>query len=422
MRAEVITIGTELLHGYVTNRNFETIARELSRVGVEVVFHTTVGDDSERMADSFRAAVHRADVVVATGGLGPTPDDITRKTIATVFRRRLVLDETVLDQIRGRFRSRGIEMPALNESQALIPRGARVIENLRGTAPGLHFSHQDTEIFVLPGVASEAEQMLTQYVVPCLKAHPQALRIGQRVVRTIGLPESAVAERLLGFEAEEPEVRLAYLPHTSGVALTLTAASRDAAVVQALLGRAEARVVERLGSHVYGGEADTLSAVVGRLLSERGLTLATAESLSGGSIGAAVTATPGSSRYFLGGVVAYADDAKEALLGVDGRTLRRHGAVSAEVAERMAAGARSRLSADIGLSATGIAGPEGGTAEKPVGLVFLGLATEEGVRTSRHVFGGSRGEVVARTASYALDLVRRHLLSEASWSGPSSHS
>lgn len=422
MRAEILTIGSELLQGVVPNRNFDLIARHLGRIGVEVVYHTTVGDDSARMAEAFRAATHRADVVVATGGLGPTPDDITRKTIATVFRRRLVLDETVLDRIRLRFRERGIEMPAMNEAQALVPRGARVIENPRGTAPGLHFTHQETDLFVLPGVTSEADQMMTAYVVPYLRGHPQTAHIERRVVRTIGLPESVLAERLQGFESEEPEVRLAYLPHTSGVALGLTAGSPDAAWLAALLDRCEAKLRDRLGIHVYGGEEDTLSSIVGALLDERQLTLATAESLSGGSVGAAVTATPGSSRYYLGGIVAYADEAKESLLGVDVETLRRHGAVSAEVAGAMAMGARSRFGADVAVSTTGIAGPDGGSAEKPVGLVFLGLATADGVRTERHMFGGVRAEVVARTASYALDLVRRHLLPEAAWSGRSSPS
>jgi nicotinamide-nucleotide amidase len=413
MRAEILTIGSELLQGAVANRNFDLIARQLTRIGVEVVFHTTVGDESERMAEAFRAAVHRADVVVATGGLGPTPDDITRKTVAAVFRRRLVLDETVLDQIRGRFRERGIEMPAMNETQALIPRGARVIENARGSAPGLHFTHQETDLFVLPGVTSEAEQMMTTYVLPYLRGRPESTHLERRVVRTIGLAESILAERLQGFEAEEPDVRLAYLPHTSGVALSLTASSLDAAWLGSLLDRCEAKLAERLGIHVYGGEEDTLSSVVGGLLAGRRLTLATAESLSGGSVGAAVTATPGSSRYYLGGIVAYADEAKSALLGVDAGTLRRHGAVSAEVAEEMAVGARSRFRSDLAVSTTGVAGPDGGSAEKPVGLVFLGLADGGGARTVRHVFGGSRAEVVARTASYALDLVRRRLLPES---------
>lgn len=412
MRAEIITIGSELLQGGVSNRNFDLIAARLNRIGVEVVFHTTVGDDSERMAEAFRAAVHRAEVVVSTGGLGPTPDDITRRTLATVFRRRLVLDEAVLDRIRSRFRARGIEMPAINETQALIPRGARVIENERGSAPGIHFTHQEAEIFVLPGVTSEAEEMLSSYVVAFLTGRAQGARLERRLVRTIGLPESVLAERIQDFEAEEPDVRLAYLPGTSGVVLNLTAASRDPVWLAALLDRCEAKLKARLGDLVYGGEGDTLSSVVGSLLARRGLTLATAESLSGGSLGAAVTATPGSSRYYCGGIVAYANEAKESLLGVAPALLRRHGAVSAETAEAMASGARSRLGSDLAVSTTGIAGPDGGSEEKPVGLVFLGLADGAGVRSERHLFPGTRAEIVGRTASYALNLLRRRLLAE----------
>lgn len=422
MRAEVITVGSELLQGLITNRNLDLIARHLARIGVEVVFHTTVGDDSERMCEAFRAAVHRARVVVITGGLGPTPDDITRKTIATVFRRRLVLDEAVLEQIRARFRARGIEMPAMNEAQALIPRGARVIENLRGTAPGLHFAHQEADVFALPGVSAEADQMMTAYVLPFLRALPEPVHLERRMVRTIGLAESVLAERLAGFGVEEPDVRLAYLPQTTGVALCLTASSPDAAWLGALLDRCEAKLRERAGGHAYGGESDTLSSVVGRLLAERRLTLVTAESLSGGSVGAAITSTPGSSAYYLGGIVAYADAAKEALLGVGAETLRLHGAVSAETAEAMASGVRSRFGADLAVSTTGIAGPDGGSAEKPTGLVYIGIATGETSRAERHQFPGTREEVVARTTSYALDLVRRHLIAETAWSGRSSRS
>lgn len=410
MRAEVVTIGSELLQGLSTNRNFERIARHLTRAGVEVVFHTTVGDRSEPMAEALRAAVHRADVVIVTGGLGPTPDDITRRTLATVFRRRLVLDEAVLAQIRARFRARGIEMPVINETQALIPRGARVIENPRGTAPGIHFTHQDVEVFVLPGVTSEMEAMLLAYVLPSLGARPDAGYIRRRFVRTIGLAESVLAERLQGFEAGEPDVRLAYLPGVWGVALCLTAASTDAAWLDALLDRCEAKLRERAGRHAWGGEEDTLPAVVGRLLGDRGLTLAVAESLTGGGVGAAITTVPGSSAWFPGSVVAYADAAKQALLGVPAGTLRRHGAVSAETAEAMAVGARERFGADLAVSTTGIAGPSGGSAEKPVGLVYFGLASAAGVRSKRRLLPGSREEIQARTAAFALDLVRRHLL------------
>ena len=411
MSAEIITIGTELLHGLVRDTNSGRIVEQLASIGIEVHYQTTVGDDTARMAEIFRAAAHRASTVVATGGLGPTSDDLTRKAIATVFRRRLILDEAVLDRIRARFRDRGIEMPAMNESQALVPKDAKIIENPRGTAPGLHFTHGETDFFCLPGVPAEADAMMAEYVLPYLRSRRAAMQMARRVVRTIGLSESALAERLQGVEAEEEMVKVGYLPHSSGVDVTLAAASPDAAWVLDAIERCERRVRDLTGEHVYGGGTETLSAVLGALLAERKLTIATAESFTGGAIGAAITETPGASRYYLGGVVTYSNRAKQELLGVKAATLERHGAVSAEVAQEMAVGVRKRLDCDLALSSTGIAGPDGGSVEKPVGLVYLGLASRDGVRSSRHVLGGTRSEIIARSAAYALDVARRYLAS-----------
>jgi nicotinamide-nucleotide amidase len=410
MSAEIITIGTELLHGLVRNTNADRILDRLAEIGVEVTTQTTVGDDTTRLSEAFRAAGQRARFVITTGGLGPTPDDLTRKVVATVFRRRLVLDESVLAHIRARFKSRGIDMPAINEAQALVPRGARVIENPRGTAPGLHFEHQETDFFVLPGVPAEADTMLAQYVIPCIKAAASGPWISRRVVRTIGLSESILAERLAGIEGEAPDVMIGYMPHSYGLDVTLTVLALDASWAAEALRRIERRVVEAAGEAVYGFGRDTLSGVLGGLLAEQRRTIATAESFTGGAIGATLTSAPGASRYFLGGVLAYSNAAKTALLGVAGETLSRHGAVSAEVAEEMASGARERLGADIALSSTGIAGPDGGTPSKPVGLVYLGLATPEGVQAVRHQIGGEREEIVVRSSALALDLVRRRLL------------
>jgi competence/damage-inducible protein CinA-like protein len=409
MSAEVITIGTELLHGLVRDTNSGRIVEQLASIGVEVLYLTTVGDDTGRMAEIFRAAAHRAKTVVTTGGLGPTSDDVTRKAIATVFRRRLILDEAVLDRIRARFRERGIDMPAMNESQALVPKGAIIIENPRGSAPGLHLTHLEADFFCLPGVPSEAEAMMEQYVLPYLRSRRVGMEMARRVVRTIGISESSMAERLQKIEAEESMVKIGYLPHSSGVDITLAAAAPEAAWVLDAIERCERRVKEAAGEHVYGGGQESLSAALGAILVEQNLTIATAESFTGGAIGAAITETPGASRYYMGGVVAYSNRAKLELLGVKGPTLERHGAVSAEVAAEMASGARKRFECDLALSSTGIAGPEGGTVEKPVGLVYLGLATREGTRSSRHVLGGTRSEIIARSAAYALDLARRQL-------------
>jgi nicotinamide-nucleotide amidase len=407
--AEIITIGTELLHGLVRNTNADRILDRLAEIGVEVIYQTTVGDDSVRLSEALRAAGHRSNFVIATGGLGPTPDDLTRKVIATVFRRRLVLDETVLAHIRGRFKSRGLEMPAMNEAQALVPRGARIIENPRGTAPGLHFEHLETDYFFLPGVPAEAEAMLTQYVIPSIKSANTGPGISRRVVRTIGLSESVLAERLSGIEAEAPDVNIGYLPHSYGLDVTLTVLAFDPSWAAEAIRRIERRVVDAAGEALYGFGRDTLADVLGTILVEQGRTIATAESFTAGAIGASITATPGASRYFLGGVTAYANRAKETLLGVSATTIDRHGAVSAEVAEEMAAGARERFGSDLAVSSTGIAGPDGGSAQKPVGLVYLGLATAEGTQSTRHQIGGSREEIVVRSSALALDLVRRHM-------------
>lgn len=409
MSAEIITIGTELLHGIKRNTNADRILERLAEIGVEVVFQTTVGDDTARLSEAFRAAGHRARFVIATGGLGPTPDDLTRKVIATVFRRRLVLDESVLAHIRARFKSRGIDMPSINEAQALVPRGSRVIENPRGTAPGLHFENLETDYFALPGVPAEAEAMLTQYVIPFIKAANMGPAISRRVIRTIGLSESVLAERLSGVEAEAPDVRVGYLPHSYGLDVTLTVLALDPSWAAEAIRRIERRVVEAVGEALYGFGSDTLADVLGGLLADQGRTLATAESFTAGAIGATITATPGASRYFLGGVTAYSNRAKEELLGVSGATIARHGAVSAETAQEMAAGARERFGADLAISSTGIAGPDGGTPEKPVGLVYLALATGEGAHAVRHQLTGTREEVMVRSSALALDLVRRHM-------------
>ncbi|HEU4724909.1 MAG TPA: competence/damage-inducible protein A [Candidatus Eisenbacteria bacterium] len=409
MSVEIVSIGTELLNGLGRNTNADRIIDALSDLGIPVDYITTVGDDSARLGEALRTAVHRVPIVITTGGLGPTPDDLTRKTIATVFRRRLVLDETVLALIRGRFRERGIEMPAMNEGQALVPRGAQVIENTRGTAPGLHFAHLHAEVFVLPGVPAECETMLANYVVPRLKGLGLGQLTGRRIVRTVGLSESLLAERLAGLEREGIPLRVGYLPHSNGLDVTLSASGGDAAWIEEALDHAERRVVEAAGAAVFGFGRQTMAEVVGAALAERGLTLAVAESFTAGGMGSAVTSVPGSSRYFLGGVTAYSNRAKQDLLGVEAATLERVGAVSPEVAEQMASGARARFGADLALSSTGVAGPDGGSAEKPVGLCYLGIASAEGARSVRYVLGGTRPEITARAVAYALDLLRRHL-------------
>ncbi len=422
MIAEVITTGTELLHGLVPNTNLDLISGFLADAGLWPSYHTTVGDTPEHLAEAFRTAVRRSDVVITTGGLGPTADDITRKVIATVFRRRLILDRVVLDQIRARFKERGVDMPPINEAQALVPRGASVIPNARGSAPGLHFTHLECECFCLPGVPSEAEEMLRAHVIPFLKTRNPGLASGLRVVRTIGIGESALAEKLSGFELEEPDLALGTIARASGVDLHLSASSEDAMWLQRVLDRGERKLLERAGRHAYAVGNRTLSEVLGEALVKGAHSIATAESFTGGALGAAVVATAGSSRYYRGGVIAYSNESKESLLGVSALTLRRFGAVSAETAKEMARGARERLGATCALSTTGVAGPDGGSAEKPVGLAFLGYSGADGDVAERFLFGGTRADIIERASFFALDLARRSLGVGVTWSEPSSRS
>jgi nicotinamide-nucleotide amidase len=264
--------------------------------------------------------------------------------------------------------------------------------------------------------------MLREYVIPFVRSRNPGLVSGQRVVRTIGIGESALAERLAGFDLEEPELSLGTIARTSGVDLHVSASSVDAMWLQGALDRGERKLLDRAGVHAYAVGRRTLSEVVGEALVQRGLTVATAESFTAGGVAAALVATPGSSRYYRGGVIAYADEAKEKLLGVAPETLRRHGAVSGETAIEMARGARERLGSSCALSTTGVAGPDGGSEKKPVGLLFLGYAGPDGERVERFVFGGSRAEIIARASFYALDLVRRSLGAGVAWSEPSSRS
>jgi nicotinamide-nucleotide amidase len=313
-------------------------------------------------------------------------------------------------------------MPPINEVQALVPRGASVIPNPLGSAPGLHFTHLECECFSLPGVPSEAEEMLRAYVIPFLKSRNPALASGLRIVRTIGIGESALAEKLSGFELEEPDLALGTIARSSGVDLYLSASSEDAIWLQGVLDRGEQKLLDRAGRHAYALGNRTLSEVLGEALLRRGHSIATAESFTGGALGASIVATPGSSRYYRGGVIAYSNESKESLLGVSAETLRRFGAAGAETAKEMARGARERLGATCALSTTGIAGPDGGSAEKPVGLAFLGYSGPDGDQAERFVFGGTRADIIERASFFALDLARRNLGAGVAWSEPSSRS
>jgi nicotinamide-nucleotide amidase len=412
VRCEIVGVGTELLLGQIVNTNAAWIGQRLADVGWDCLRHTTVGDNQARIAEVVRGALARADAVIVTGGLGPTQDDITREALAEVAGVPLVRRPELEAWLRERFAQMGIaRMAEMNLRQADVPEGARSIDNPRGSAPGLIVEVGGKPVYAVPGVPREMEGMLERVVLPDLAARAgEGRAIVSRVLRTAGVGESRLAERLtpLWESAGGGQVTLAYLASPGEVRVRLTAvgASREEALAE--IAPLEAKVREELGEVVYGVDDETLEEAVGRLLRERDRTVATAESLTGGLLGGRVTAVAGSSDYYLGGVVAYATEAKAALLGVDEGVLAAEGPVSEPVAAAMAEGARRAFGADLGLATTGVAGPaeQGG---RPVGTLCLAVADAAGTATSTLRAPGDRTQVRAWAVTVGLDLLRRRL-------------
>ena len=408
MQVEIVTIGNEVLSGRTLDTNFAFLARALEEASVAVAWHSTVSDSAERIAEGLTRALDRADAVVMTGGLGPTPDDVTRRSVAAVLERPLQLDEAVLDQIRERVRRLGHKLPASVEAQALIPRGAVVWPNRNGTAPGLLIEHDGRPVILLPGVPSEMEGLAREFVVPYLR-EKTGRTVESFTLRTYGPFETQLQERIGVLPQRWSSASLAYLPSWHGVDLRVTVAGTDAAAVHESAARARADLMSVVGDVVYAEGPRGLEEVVGDELIRRGWRIAVAESCTGGLLAKRLTDTPGSSRYFERGFVVYSNESKMDLVGVEAAALRAHGAVSAVVAEQMAAGAAARAGVEVGVGITGIAGPDGGTESKPVGTVFVAVADPRGhvVRPLRLI--GSRAAIRERSAQNALDLVRRRV-------------
>jgi len=415
-RAEVVSVGTELLLGQITDTNATDICQRFAECGIPVYFRQTVGDNLERVQEAFRLAWSRAELVVFTGGLGPTEDDLTKEAVASALGVELVEDPESLVHLQQFFARRGRTMTPNQRRQALIPRGARAIPNRWGTAPGVFWEVDGHVVIMVPGVPREMRGMLDEFVIPELRTRGWVGEevIRSRVLRAVGIGEGHL-EELIRDLLRTTNPTVAPLAHVGEVHLRITARGTPEHT-QHLLDETERQLRERLGDAVYGVDGETLDEVVARLLRSSGLRVAVAESCTGGLVGERLTSTPGSSAYFLGGVVAYGNDAKRALLGVPQDLLETFGAVSAEVAEAMAKGARVAFGADLGLAVTGVAGPTGGTEGKPVGRVFLALADPQGMRSVRADFGQEPGrEGVRRLASQAaLNLLRRYLLERQS--------
>ena len=402
MAIELLTIGTELLLGFTIDTNSAEIGRALSAAGIPVVRRTSVTDDPAAIESAAREALARTGAFLATGGLGPTADDITKKVIADLFGLPLEYHEEIWQGLLERFRRFGRVPSEKNRSQAEVPQGAVVLPNRWGTAPGLWIEGKAGLAILLPGVPSEMRGLLTYEVLPRLAGRGGGRVVSSRLVRTTAVPESTLAERLGDIEPRLMPLSLAYLPGSTGVDLRLTAWNLSPSEAEARLAAGAAELRRLAGEWVYAeGETDLAAVLLERARGE-GLTIGTAESCTGGLVGGRLTAIPGSSRAYRGGVVAYDNAVKEAQLGVPASLIAQHGAVSAPVAEAMARGAGERFGVDLAMSVTGIAGPDGGSDEKPVGLVFVGTLARGTVEVSRHLFPGNRQEVRERSAQMAL--------------------
>ncbi|MFB3904666.1 MAG: competence/damage-inducible protein A [Acidobacteriota bacterium] len=411
MRAEIIAIGSELLSPWRLDTNSLFITEHLNRAGIRVWRKTVIGDRFEDLKEAFSAALSQADVVFCIGGLGPTKDDITREVVAAVLGRKLEVNDQALRQLEKRYARIGVAMTPNNLQQAMVPEGGEVMPNPNGTAPGLFIRDDNRLIFLLPGPPHELKAMVVDQVLGVIARYHRASPLIYRHLKIASEGESRVDHLVSPIYQSYDEVETTILASAGIVDLFFHwtqpgAPDRSGSVLEELT----RRVKEVLGASVYAEGEQSLEAVTGRLLREQGKTLATAESCTGGFLGKMITDVSGSSDYYLGGMITYGNRAKCEWLGIDGGLIERHGAVSPEVAEAMAARVRTLAGADFGLSTTGIAGPTGGTAEKPVGLIYIGIADAGGSEARRLQLPGDREIVRLRSARMAIDWLRRRLL------------
>lgn len=413
-RAAIIAVGSEMLTPAKVDTNSLFITEQLNLLGIELAFKSIVGDDRGELEHAVRDAIARVDLLVCCGGLGPTDDDLTRPVVADVVRRPLVEDEMMTAKIRARFQGRGLEMPEINRRQAMVPAGARVLPNVNGTAPGLWIEHGDRVVLLLPGPPRELKPMMRSVAEGLLRERAGGMSLVRRVIKITGRSESHTEEMVQPLYAEwsraEVPIAATILASLGQIELHLSACCAVRPDAEAALDRAVQQVRNVMGLHVYSTDGRGLEEVVGAILAERKLTIAVGESCTGGLIASRLTDVPGSSRYVDRGVVAYSNAAKTELLGVPDELLKAHGAVSEAVATAMADGIRSRSRVDIGIGVTGIAGPDGGTAEKPVGMVCIAASAAAGTRIRTFRFVGGREMVKFQASQAALDMVRRMLL------------
>jgi len=409
-RIEIIAVGTELLTPYYQDTNSLYIIQHLNDLGMEINFKSIVGDNRDDLTVCINSAFARSEIIFFIGGLGPTEDDRTREVIASTLGKKLIFKEQILNGIKQRFERRGFEMPSVNNKQAYIIEGSSVLENKHGTAPGLWLEAGEKLFILLPGPPHELKPMFKNYVWPRFLEF-QKQYVARRVLKTSGLTESKIESLLSDVYPLLPSLNLTILAYPGQIELHLLSRSLESQKkADGALHDLERDLKKRLGEHIFSSSGEELEEVIGPLLRQSQRTLAIAESCTGGLLGHRITNVSGSSDYFLQGVLTYSNESKIQLLGIQPDIILQHGAVSHEVAKAMAIGIRERSGSDIGLSITGIAGPKGGSPEKPVGLVYVGLSWEGGVKVVKNIFLGHREIIKSQSSQKALDMLRRHLL------------
>ncbi len=410
LTAEIIAIGSELLTPDKTDTNSLWLTGKLNEIGIEVKLKTVVGDDALRLEETIREAVKRSDIVISTGGLGPTEDDITRRITARAIGRELVYHDDIEKDLIERFKKWGREMPEINKRQAFVIEGAEILPNPNGSAVGMAATVGEKIFVILPGPPRENQPMFTDFILPKLRSMAGEIYVKRRTLRVSGIGESAVDEAIAPIYKSYPKVDTSILFNKSEIEVQLSAKSESETQAEATLNELSAKIVEQLGIAVFALHGEQLEEIVGKLLRENKKTVAFAESCTGGLVSQRITDVPGASAYFIESFVAYANEAKVKTLNVAPEIIGQHGAVSAEVAEAMAEGMREKAGTDFAVSVTGIAGPEGGTAEKPVGLVFVGYADEFQTKSLKVIIPGDRFLIRWRASQTALDYLRRQIL------------
>jgi nicotinamide-nucleotide amidase len=410
LSAEIIAIGSELLTPVFKDTDSLYLTDQLNGVGIPVVMKTIVGDDENYLEDAVRQSLSRTPILITIGGLGPTEDDVTRKVVARVLQRQLVLNDDILARLQRRFKARGVEMPANNARQALVLTGSDILENNHGTAPGLWVTAEKSHVILLPGPPSELMPMFESSCMPRLRDLAGGVAMARCVFRTAGLPESTLDARIAPIYTKYKNPETTILARPGQVEIRLTSRGKNREEAERLLKELGDQIDHELDDFIFARSEQSMEEVVGMYLTMKNATIATAESCTGGMIAERLTDVPGSSRYFMSGVICYSNESKMELAGIPPLLLEMQGAVSAEVARGLAEGIRTRAGTTIGVGVTGIAGPSGGSAEKPVGTVHIAVATPTGTQHRQFLYPGDRDKVRWQASQTALDMVRRELM------------